>query len=442
MTFKNISVIVSLVLIMFMSAIETSIVSLALPTMRDDLNAIWPVSFVFTAYFIGIVLVIPILSELMARVRVIYITILGLILFVSGSLLSGVSTTFGMLIFARFIQGVGAGVNMSLAQIVPKLAFNIPFRYKVMGIVGSVWGISSILGPFLGGFILEVTTWHWLFFINIPIGVVAAVFVLYAYHFDNETTVKHAFDYKGMLFFYLVIIGLMLVVVGRLSILFSLLIGVLVLVCSVWLWRYSQKRHTSFIPTQSFQPIMIRVFFTDFFTAFMLIGFNVFVPTYLQDYVGLTPLQSGLIIFPLTVGWLIINFTLDKIEARLSLYRIYMLAFTLIGVGSLMVYVMPSHIYSIAIVLFCVGMSFGVVYTKDSVIVQEHSLTNQMKKMVSLFTLTRNLGNASGSAMIGVIYAWHLEFIKWPIQNVMIASMVIIMGLIFIWLRRIDVHGL
>ena len=80
--------------------------------------------------------------------------------------MSGMSETFIMLIISRAIQGLGAGVMMSLTQIVPKLAFEIPLRYKIMGIVGSVWGISSILGPLLGGGILEVATWHW-FFISI-----------------------------------------------------------------------------------------------------------------------------------------------------------------------------------------------------------------------------------------------------------------------------------
>lgn len=209
MNLKRVSIICSLVLTMFMAAIETSIVSLALPTMRADLHATQPISLVFTVYFIGIVLSIPILSELMSRIKIIYVTMLGLILFLVGSFLSGMSSHFEMLVFARLLQGVGAGVNMSLVQIVPKLAFEIPFRYKVMGIVGSVWGISSILGPFLGGFILEVSSWHWLFYINIPIAVVVMVLVLTSYHFESESTSKHKVDFVGMGLFYVLLALLM-----------------------------------------------------------------------------------------------------------------------------------------------------------------------------------------------------------------------------------------
>ncbi|RIO71075.1 MFS transporter, partial [Staphylococcus haemolyticus] len=130
---------------------------------------------VFTVYFIALVVANPIVGELLTRFKILYIAMVGVFLFGIGSLMSGMSGTFIMLIISRIVQGLGAGVMMSLTQIVPKLAFEIPFRYKIMGIVGSVWGISSIIGPLLGGAILEFATWHWLFFINIPIAVIAII---------------------------------------------------------------------------------------------------------------------------------------------------------------------------------------------------------------------------------------------------------------------------
>lgn len=160
MKLKSIGIVVTLVLTMFMAAIESSIISLALPTIRKDLNAGTAVPLVFTVYFIALVVANPIVGELLTRFKILYITVVGILLFGIGSFMSGMSETFTMLIISRVIQGLGAGVMMSLTQIVPKLAFEIPLRYKIMGIVGSVWGISSILGPLLGGGILEVATWH------------------------------------------------------------------------------------------------------------------------------------------------------------------------------------------------------------------------------------------------------------------------------------------
>ncbi|AVP35531.1 multidrug efflux MFS transporter SdrM [Staphylococcus felis] len=436
MGFKQLSVIVSLVLIMFMSAIETSIVSLALPTMRDDLNAKLPISLVFTVYFVGIVLAIPILSELMSRVKIIYVTMLGLILFIGASLLSGLSTSFEMLVFARLIQGVGAGVNMSLAQIVPKLAFEIPFRYKVMGIVGSVWGISSILGPFLGGFILEVSTWHWLFFINIPIGLIAMAFVLYAYQFDSETISRPAIDYIGMALFYILIALLMFAVLYTHYLWMNIVALGLFFIGLVYLIRYSKRQRVTFLPIKEFKSLIRLAFLTDFLVAVVLIAFNVFIPTYLQDVLGLTPLQSGLIIFPLSIGWLFINFNLNKIESKLSIKLLYIVAFSILVFGGLNLIFNAFHPIIIAITLFFAGMSFGTAYTKDSVLVQEHVSPESMKKMMSLFTLTRNLGNSIGSAVIGYVYALQMRITQVPIQNIMLFCIGVVIVLFIIWMRQ------
>ncbi|MFO3703132.1 multidrug efflux MFS transporter SdrM [Staphylococcus felis] len=436
MGFKQLSVIVSLVLIMFMSAIETSIVSLALPTMRDDLNAKLPISLVFTVYFVGIVLAIPILSELMSRVKIIYVTMLGLILFIGASLLSGLSTSFEMLVFARLIQGIGAGVNMSLAQIVPKLAFEIPFRYKVMGIVGSVWGISSILGPFLGGFILEVSTWHWLFFINIPIGLIAMAFVLYAYQFDSETISRPAIDYIGMALFYILIALLMFAVLYTHYLWVNIVALGLFFIGLVYLIRYSKRQRVTFLPIKEFKSLIRLAFLTDFLVAVVLIAFNVFIPTYLQDVLGLTPLQSGLIIFPLSIGWLFINFNLNKIESKLSIKLLYIVAFGILVFGGLNLIFNAFHPIIIAITLFFAGMSFGTAYTKDSVLVQEHVSPESMKKMMSLFTLTRNLGNSIGSAVIGYVYALQMRITQVPIQNIMLFCIGVVIILFIIWMRQ------
>ncbi|WP_214518366.1 multidrug efflux MFS transporter SdrM [Staphylococcus pseudintermedius] len=438
MNLKRVSIICSLVLTMFMAAIETSIVSLALPTMRADLHATQPISLVFTVYFVGIVLSIPILSELMSRIKIIYVTMLGLILFLVGSFLSGMSSHFEMLVFARLLQGVGAGVNMSLVQIVPKLAFEIPFRYKVMGIVGSVWGISSILGPFLGGFILEVSSWHWLFYINIPIAVVVMVLVLTSYHFESESTSKHKVDFVGMGLFYVLLALLMasVLITGHIwmnvvcLVLFIIFFGVTI--------KRSKKVSLSFIPTKEFGSKVRLAFFTDFFIAVTLIGFNVFIPSYLQDHLGLTPLQSGLIIFPLSIGWLLINFTLEKIEANRTVRGLYLLAIGILIVGSISVLIGAFHPIVVAVTLFFLGMSFGTVYTKDSVMVQEETSPESMKKMMSLFTLTRNMGNSIGSAIIGYIYAMDVVIFKTSIQNVMVFCIIVLVGLWVVWFTRKD----
>ena len=132
MKFRSILTVTALILIMFMAAIETSIISLALPTIKINLHAGNLVSLVFTVYFIALVIANPIVGELLSRFKILYIAVAGVSLFAIGSLMSGLSETFTFLIISRMIQGFGAGVMMSLSQIVPKLGFLIPFRFKIM----------------------------------------------------------------------------------------------------------------------------------------------------------------------------------------------------------------------------------------------------------------------------------------------------------------------
>ncbi|MDT4146528.1 multidrug efflux MFS transporter SdrM, partial [Staphylococcus aureus] len=324
MRLKSIITVIALILIMFMSAIESSIISLALPTIKQDLNAGNLISLIFTAYFIALVIANPIVGELLSRFKIIYVAIAGLLLFSIGSFMCGLSTNFTMLIISRVIQGFGSGVLMSLSQIVPKLAFEIPLRYKIMGIVGSVWGISSIIGPLLGGGILEFATWHWLFYINIPIAIIAIILVIWTFHFPEEETVaKSKFDTKGLTLFYVFIGLIMFALLNQQLLLLNFLSFILAIVVAIRLFKVEKHVSSPFLPVVEFNRPITLVFITDLLTAICLMGFNLYIPVYLQEQLGLSPLQSGLVIFPLSVAWITLNFNLHRIEAKLSRKVIY-----------------------------------------------------------------------------------------------------------------------
>lgn len=393
MRLKSIITVIALILIMFMSAIESSIISLALPTIKQDLNAGNLISLIFTAYFIALVIANPIVGELLSRFKIIYVAIAGLLLFSIGSFMCGLSTNFTMLIISRVIQGFGSGVLMSLSQIVPKLAFEIPLRYKIMGIVGSVWGISSIIGPLLGGGILEFATWHWLFYINIPIAIIAIILVIWTFHFPEEETVaKSKFDTKGLTLFYVFIGLIMFALLNQQLLLLNFLSFILAIVVAMCLFKVEKHVSSPFLPVVEFNRSITLVFITDLLTAICLMGFNLYIPVYLQEQLGLSPLQSGLVIFPLSVAWITLNFNLHRIEAKLSRKVIYLLSFTLLLVSSIIISFGIKLPVLIAFVLILAGLSFGYIYTKDSVIVQEETSPLQMKKMMSFYGLTKNLG--------------------------------------------------
>ncbi|EOB0668367.1 multidrug efflux MFS transporter SdrM [Staphylococcus aureus] len=444
MRLKSIITVIALILIMFMSAIESSIISLALPTIKQDLNAGNLISLIFTAYFIALVIANPIVGELLSRFKIIYVAIAGLLLFSIGSFMCGLSTNFTMLIISRVIQGFGSGVLMSLSQIVPKLAFEIPLRYKIMGIVGSVWGISSIIGPLLGGGILEFATWHWLFYINIPIAIIAIILVIWTFHFPEEETVaKSKFDTKGLTLFYVFIGLIMFALLNQQLLLLNFLSFILAIVVAMCLFKVEKHVSSPFLPVVEFNRSITLVFITDLLTAICLMGFNLYIPVYLQEQLGLSPLQSGLVIFPLSVAWITLNFNLHRIEAKLSRKVIYLLSFTLLLVSSIIISFgikLPVLIafgiklpVLIAFVLILAGLSFGYIYTKDSVIVQEETSPLQMKKMMSFYGLTKNLGASIGSTIMGYLYAIQSGIFGPNLHNVLSAVAVISIGLIVLW---------
>ncbi|HFO1616745.1 TPA: multidrug efflux MFS transporter SdrM [Staphylococcus aureus] len=434
MRLKSIITVIALILIMFMSAIESSIISLALPTIKQDLNAGNLISLIFTAYFIALVIANPIVGELLSRFKIIYVAIAGLLLFSIGSFMCGLSTNFTMLIISRVIQGFESGVLMSLSQIVPKLAFEIPLRYKIMGIVGSVWGISSIIGPLLGGGILEFATWHWLFYINIPIAIIAIILVIWTFHFPEEETVaKSKFDTKGLTLFYVFIGLIMFALLNQQLLLLNFLSFILAIVVAIRLFKVEKHVSSPFLPVVEFNRSITLVFITDLLTAICLMGFNLYIPVYLQEQLGLSPLQSGLVIFPLSVAWITLNFNLHRIEAKLSRKVIYLLSFTLLLVSSIIISFGIKLPLLIAFVLILAGLSFGYIYTKDSVIVQEETSPLQMKKMMSFYGLTKNLGASIGSTIMGYLYAIQSGIFGPNLHNVLSAVVVISIGLIVLW---------
>lgn len=434
MRLKSIITVIALILIMFMSAIESSIISLALPTIKQDLNAGNLISLIFTAYFIALVIANPIVGELLSRFKIIYVAIAGLLLFSIGSFMCGLSTNFTMLIISRVIQGFGSGVLMSLSQIVPKLAFEIPLRYKIMGIVGSVWGISSIIGPLLGGGILEFATWHWLFYINIPIAIIAIILVIWTFHFPEEETVaKSKFDTKGLTLFYVFIGLIMFALLNQQLLLLNFLSFILAIVVAMCLFKVEKHVSSPFLPVVEFNRSITLVFITDLLTAICLMGFNLYIPVYLQEQLGLSPLQSGLVIFPLSLAWITLNFNLHRIEAKLSRKVIYLLSFTLLLVSSIIISFGIKLPILIAFVLILAGLSFGYIYTKDSVIVQEETSPLQMKKMMSFYGLTKNLGASIGSTIMGYLYAIQSGIFGPNLHNVLSAVAVISIGLIVLW---------
>ena len=323
---------------------------------------------------------------------------------------------------------------MSLSQIVPKLAFEIPLRYKIMGIVGSVWGISSIIGPLLGGAILEFASWHWLFYINIPIAIVAIILVLMTFHFPDETQVQQSrFDIKGLIIFYIFIALLMFGLLNQHHIIFNIFSIILALAVLWLLFKIENSIEQPFLPTKEFNISIVLVFITDLLIAITLMGYNLYIPVYLQEKLSLSPLQSGFVIFPLSVAWITLNFNLGKIEAHFTRKTLYICSFFVLLVSSLMIMFGLKLPLLIAFAVVFAGLSFGYIYTKI-VLLSKRKLLQKYEKDDVILCIDKNLGSSVGSTIMGYMYALNVGLFGSNLHNVLGLVLIIAVCLIVIWM--------
>lgn len=273
------------------------------------------------------------------------------------------------------------------------------------------------------------------FFINIPIAIIAIILVVWTFHFSEEETVaKSKFDTKGITLFYIFIGLIMFALLNQQHLYLNIIGFVLAILIALRLFNVEKKVSSPFLPVAEFNRMITLVFITDLLTAVCLMGFNLYIPVYLQEQLGLSPLQSGLVIFPLSVAWITLNFNLHHIEAKLSRKVIYLSSFTLLLLSSIIIAFGIKLPILIACVLILSGISFGYIYTKDSVIVQEETSPIQMKKMMSFYGLTKNLGASIGSTIMGYLYALKSGLFGANLHNILGVVSLISVGLIVVWL--------
>lgn len=392
----------ALVIIMFMSAIETSIISLATPAIGKDLNATKSLALIFTTYMIAIVIVTPVVGELMKRLGAKRLMLLGIIVFIIGSMLSGLSFTFEMLLASRLVQGLGAGIMMTMGNIIPKIAFEIPYRYKVMGIVGSVWGISSIVGPILGGLILTYLNWSYLFYVNVPLAFLAIFLVIKYFKFE-EMKQESKFDFKGLIYFYIFLGSLLCALLIETHWFIHAALFILAMMILIIFIKYESSIDEPFIPVKAFNKRIGIVMGTDMLYAIIMMGTNIFLPIYLQTEKGLSPLLAGLTTFTISIFWLLSTFVLKTLETKLTIQRVYQLSFLYMIIGSLIIFIF-DHAIAVTIASAFLGLSFGTVFTKNIVTIQESAAPHQLGSMMSTYSLLKFIGSTTGSIIMSFFY--------------------------------------
>ena len=294
----------ALMLGMFLAALDQTIVSTALPTIVGDLGGLEHLSWVVTSYLLASTASTPLYGKLGDMYGRKPMFLAAILIFLVGSLLSGLSQTMGQLIGFRALQGVGAGGLMVGAQAI--IADVVPprDRGRYMGLIGSVFAVASVAGPLLGGFLVEAISWRWVFYVNIPLGLVAVVIVITRLHLHTPTH-RHKIDWLGAGLLTAGVSALVLVTTwggneyrwGSGTILGLALVSVVLLIAFVLVERRAAE---PIIPLKLFRSSVFRVASSlGFLIGLAMFGAIIFIPLFLQLVYGVSPTSSGLRMLPL-----------------------------------------------------------------------------------------------------------------------------------------------
>jgi EmrB/QacA subfamily drug resistance transporter len=411
-THRQIMVILSgLMTGMLLAALDQTIVSTALPTIVGDLGGLQHLSWVVTAYLLASTASTPLygkISDLYGRKPVFRFAI---VVFLIGSALSGLSTQMWELIGARAIQGLGAGGLMALAFAIIGDVIPPRERGRYQGYFGAVFAVSSVAGPLLGGFFVEHLSWHWIFFINIPLGIIALVVTDRALHGLKHVRREHSIDYLGAV---LLVTGVSTLLLGMVNggeagwtspEIIGLLASGLVL-AGTFLWWESHAA----------EPILpLRLFHNRIFSVSSGIGFSigfamfgaiVFLPLYLQIVRGVSPTQSGLELLPLMAGLFtasVISGRRITTTGRYKRFPIAGTAITAVGLALLSTLGSDTPYWRTALFMLTLGVGIGLVMQVIVLAMQNSVDPRDMGVATSSATFFRSLGGTFGTALFGTI---------------------------------------
>ena len=305
---NNPLVLCAVMLSTFLAAVEGTVVSTAMPAIVADLGNFSLYSWVFSSYLLMTTITVLIygkLADLWGRKPII---IFGLSLFMVGSFLCGMADSMEMLILFRFIQGIGAGAVTPIATTIIGDIYPQEERGKVQGYLSSVWGISAVFGPILGGFLVQAYSWKYIFWLNIPLAFVAIIGFVLFFH-ENVKKEQQKIDFIGSLYLILSVSILMLLLVesGSSWGWLSWNTGVAILLFFIFLILFilrSRCVSNPIIPVNLWNTRTITVVnLISFLSGIILMGISGYLPTYVQGVMGKTPIIAGLTLTTMSIGW-------------------------------------------------------------------------------------------------------------------------------------------
>ncbi|MFH0942327.1 MAG: DHA2 family efflux MFS transporter permease subunit [Chloroflexota bacterium] len=400
-------------LAMFLSSLDQTVVGTAMPRIISDLGGFSHYTWITTAYIIASAVTIPITGKLIDMFGRKPFYIGGLIIFLIASVLCGLSNTMLQLIVFRGIQGIGAGVIMAISFTVIGDLFPPAERGKYQGYMSGIFGLSSVIGPPLGGFITDTLSWHWVFFINVPLGViVVALFVLFFPHIRPDN-LKHQVDYHGLVTLVLAVVPAMLALSwggveypwGSPQVIRLFAFAAVMLALFIFIESRSPE---PIIPLSLFRNRIVAVSeVVIFITGMGMFGGIIFVPLFFQGVMGLTAAASGSFLTPMMLGIVAGGFVSGQLLARAGgHYRIQgAVGIAIMAAGLALLSLMTSETSHGAAVfnIIITGFGLGVTMPVYVIAIQNAVPYKMLGVATSSGAFFRSLGGSVGLAIFGSI---------------------------------------
>lgn len=412
MTHREVLVVIGGLMVgLFLAALDQTIVATALPTIVGELGGLDQYSWTVTAYLLTATASTPLygkIGDLYGRKSVFQAAV---VIFVLGSVVSGFATTMGVLVVGRAIQGLGAGGLIALTLAIVGDIVSPRERGRYQGLFGAVFGISSVLGPLLGGFFTESLSWRWVFWINVPLGLVALVTIQRTLHLPKKR-VEHAIDYVGAALIVAAVTSILLVTVwgGQTyewdsAIIIGLIVASVVLVLAFVFWELRVPE--PLLPMRLFKnSVFTNTSIVSFLFGFAFFGAIIYLPIYLQVVKGYSPTASGLLLLPLVLGIFIASAGSGQAITRTGRYKIFpLVGFVIIPVALLWLSMLEvdTPIWNLSLRVFLLGVGLGLVIQTLVVAVQNAVEPRDLGVATSSNTFFRSMGGAIGTAVFGSV---------------------------------------
>ncbi|AJE47939.1 MDR family MFS transporter [Celeribacter indicus] len=403
----------SVAVLMLLAALDQTIVATALPTIVTDLGGLDHLSWVVTAYILASTVVAPLygkLGDLYGRRNVV---ILAVLLFLAGSVLCGLARSMGFLIAARAIQGLGGGGLFVLALSIIGDIIPPRERGRIQGVFASVFGVSSVAGPLLGGWFVDALSWHWIFYINLPLGALALAGFTFGFK-ANPDRVAHRIDYAGAAALSLSLASIVLLTaLGGKEFAITdpagLLLMALFLGATAAFVRIERRAEEPILPMSLFSMNVFTVTAViSFVSGALLFGALTFIPVFLQMATGASATQSGLQLIPMTAGILTASTLSGRYMMRTGRYRILPLIGLCVATLALLVLTrlspaMPAPVLWAA--LAGLGAGMGCIFPVVTTAVQNAVSRRQIGTATAAGLMFRQVGASISVALFGALFS-------------------------------------